>query len=277
MIGCTSSATHEHADGEKGLAMKLAGSIVVVTGGASGLGRATVERAVASGAEGVAILDLSQEKADELASSLGATVLAVGADVSDPESLEAGIGSVLARFGRIDVLVACAGFAYGKRTVDKDGAPADLAGYRKVIEVNLIGTFDAVRQCAAAMSRNSPNADGERGVIIMTASVAAFDGQVGQAAYSATKGGIVGMTLPIARDLAPSGIRVMTIAPGLIETPIYEFAPPELLENLAKNPLFPKRLGKPEEYALLVEQICESVYLNAEVIRLDAGVRLPPK
>lgn len=257
--------------------MKLSGSVVVVTGGASGLGRATVERAVAAGAAGVAILDLSQDKADALAAELGSTVLAVGTDVSSPSSVSSAIEAVLARFGRIDVLVACAGFAYGKRTVDREGNPADLSEYRKVIEVNLIGTFDVLRHCAAAMTRNTPSADGERGVIIMTASVAAYDGQVGQAAYSATKGGIVGMTLPIARDLAPSGIRVMTIAPGLIETPIYEFSGPELLENLAKNPLFPKRLGRPDEYALLVEQICESVYLNAEVIRLDAGVRLPPK
>ena len=257
--------------------MKLAGSIVVVTGGASGLGRATVERAARAGAAGIAIIDLSGEKADALAAQIGGAALSVPTDVSDPGSVEAAITQVIERFGRIDVLVACAGFAYGKRTVDKDGNPADLAGYRKVIDVNLVGTFDVVRLCAAAMSRNEPNADGERGVIIMTASVAAFDGQVGQAAYSATKGAIVGMTLPLARDLAPSAIRVMTIAPGLIETPIYEFAPPELLEGLAKHPLFPRRLGKPEEYAQLVEQICESVYLNAEVIRLDAGVRLPPK
>lgn len=257
--------------------MKFVGSVVVVTGGASGLGRATVERAVRAGAAGVAILDLSQDKANALADELGSSVLALATDVSDPASVESAIAAVVERFGRIDVLVSCAGFAYGKRTVDRDGVAADLAGYRKVIEVNLIGTFDVLRQCAAAMSRNEPNSEGERGVIIMTASVAAFDGQVGQAAYSATKGGIVSMTLPIARDLAPSGIRVMTIAPGLIETPIYEFSGPELLENLAKNPLFPKRLGRPDEYALLVEQICESVYLNAEVIRLDAGVRLPPK
>jgi len=150
-------------------------------------------------------------------------------------------------------------------------------GWRKVIEINLIGTYDTVRRCAAAMSSNEPNADGERGAMVLTASVAAFDGQTGQTSYSASKGGIVGMTLPLARDLAPAGIRVNTIAPGLIHTPIYDFAPPEFLEALARNPVFPMRLGRPEEFAHLVQSVVENTYLNGEVIRLDAAVRLPPK
>jgi len=178
--------------------MKLADSVVLVTGGASGLGEATVRRAVREGAKGVAILDLSEEKSAALALELGAKAVAVPADITMPGQVSEAIAATLVEFGRIDVLVSCAGIPWAQRTVDREGNPPNLDAYRKVIEVNLIGTFDVVSKTAAAMSRNEPNDDGERGVIVMTASVAAFDGQIGQAAYSASKGGIVGMTLPLA-------------------------------------------------------------------------------
>ena len=257
--------------------MRFADSVVLVTGGASGLGEAVVRRAVASGATGVVIVDLSAEKSAVLAAELGETALAVPTDITEPGQVTEAVSIAVSTFGRIDTVVACAGIPWAQRTVDREGNLPNLDAYRKVIEVNLIGTFDVVSKAAAAMSRNEPNADGERGVIVMTASVAAFDGQIGQAAYSASKGGIVGMTLPLARDLGAVGIRVVTIAPGLIDTPIYEFAPPELKEGLAKSPVFPKRLGYPAEFAQLAESIAENAYLNGEVIRLDAAIRMAPK
>lgn len=257
--------------------MRLSGSVVVVTGGASGLGESVVRRALAAEAAGVAIMDLSADRAAALATELGDRVHVAAADISSSEQVAAAVASVVERFGRIDVAVCCAGIPGASRTIDRNGTPADLDIWRKVIEINLIGTYDTVRRCAAAMSSNEPNADGERGAMVLTASVAAFDGQTGQTSYSASKGGIVGMTLPLARDLAPAGIRVNTIAPGLIHTPIYDFAPPEFLEALARNPVFPMRLGRPEEFAHLVQSVVENTYLNGEVIRLDAAVRLPPK
>ena len=257
--------------------MRFADSVVLVTGGASGLGEAVVRRAVASGATGVVIVDLSAEKSAVLAAELGETALAVPTDITEPGQVTEAVSIAVSTFGRIDTVVACAGIPWAQRTVDREGNPPNLDAYRKVIEVNLIGTFDVVSKAAAAMSRNEPSVDGERGVIVMTASVAAFDGQIGQAAYSASKGGIVGMTLPLARDLGAVGIRVVTIAPGLIDTPTYEFAPPELKEGLAKSPVFPKRLGYPAEFAQLAESIAENAYLNGEVIRLDAAIRMAPK
>lgn len=257
--------------------MRLAGAIVLVTGGASGLGESVVRRALDSGAAGVAIIDLAADRAHALAGELGDRVHVAQADVSSSSEVEAAVASVIARFGRLDVAVCCAGIPGASRTIDRQGNPADLDVWRKVIEINLIGTYDTVRRCASAMSGNEPNDDGERGVIVMTASVAAFDGQTGQTSYSASKGGIVGMTLPLARDLAPAGIRVNTVAPGLIRTPIYDFAPPEFLEALARNPVFPMRLGRPDEFAHMVQSIIENTYMNGEVVRLDAAVRLPPK
>ncbi|MFM8894722.1 MAG: SDR family NAD(P)-dependent oxidoreductase [Actinomycetales bacterium] len=257
--------------------MQVSGSVVVVTGGASGLGESVVRRAVAAGASGVAVIDLAAERAASLAAELGDRVHVSRADVSSAAEVESAIASVVQHFGRIDVTVCCAGIPGASRTIDRNVTPEDLDVWRKVIEITLIGTYDTVRRCAAAMSANEPNADGERGAIVMTASVAAFDGQTGQTSYSASKGGIVGMTLPLARDLAPAGIRVNTIAPGLIHTPIYDFAPPEFLEALARNPVFPMRLGRPDEFAHLVQSVVENTYLNGEVIRLDAAVRLPPK
>lgn len=257
--------------------MDVQGANVLVTGGASGLGESVVRRVLDMGAAGVAVVDLSEERGTALAAELGDRVGFFKTDVSATAEVEAAVSGAVATFGRIDVAVCCAGIPGASRTIDKSGNPADLDVYRKVIEVNLIGTYDTVRRVAAAMSKNEPNADGERGVILMTASVAAFDGQVGQTSYSASKGGLVGMTLPLARDLAPVGIRVNTIAPGLIHTPIYNFAPQEFIDALAKNPVFPMRLGRPAEFAHLVTAIVENTYMNGEVIRLDAAVRLPPK
>jgi 3-hydroxyacyl-CoA dehydrogenase / 3-hydroxy-2-methylbutyryl-CoA dehydrogenase len=257
--------------------MHLSGSIVMVTGGASGLGESVVRQAVSAGAAGVGIIDVNADRGSALAAELGASAHFARADVSSSADVEAAVTSVVERFGRLDVAVCCAGIPGASRTIDKTGKPVEMDYWRKVIEVNLIGTYDTVRQAASAMSRNEPNADGERGAIVLTASVAAFDGQTGQTSYSASKGGIVGMTLPLARDLAPAGIRVNTIAPGLIRTPIYDFAPPEFLEALARNPVFPMRLGRPEEFAHLAQAVIENTYMNGEVIRLDAAVRLPPK
>lgn len=257
--------------------MDVQGANVLVTGGASGLGESVVRRVLDMGAAGVAVVDLSEERGTALAAELGDRVGFFKTDVSATAEVEAAVSGAVATFGRIDVAVCCAGIPGASRTIDKSGNPADLDVYRNVIEVNLIGTYDTVRRVASAMSKNEPNADGERGVILMTASVAAFDGQVGQTSYSASKGGLVGMTLPLARDLAPVGIRVNTIAPGLIHTPIYNFAPQEFLDALAKNPVFPMRLGRPAEFAHLVTAIVENTYMNGEVIRLDAAVRLPPK
>jgi len=257
--------------------MRFENSVVLVTGGASGLGEAVARRAVASGARGVVVLDLSSEKSAALALELGPTAIATPCDITVPGQVTEAVDAAVAQFGRIDTLVSCAGIPWAQRTVDREGNSADLGAYRKVIEVNLIGTFDVVAKTAGAMSRNEPNEDGERGVIIMTASVAAFDGQIGQVAYSASKGGIVGMTLPLARDLAPSGIRVLTIAPGLIDTPIYGFAPPELKENLSRTVVFPHRLGYPDEFAQLAESLAANAYMNGETVRLDGAIRMPPK
>lgn len=257
--------------------MQLQDAVVFVTGGASGLGEAVVRRAIADGAKGVTIVDLSEDKANALNAELGDRVLVVKTDISKEDQVAAAVAATVAKFGCLDITVSCAGIALAQRTLDREGQPAPLPNYAKVIGVNLIGTFDVVRQTASAMAKNEPNEEGERGVVIMTASIAAFDGQVGQAAYSASKGGLVGMTLPLSRDLAPTGIRVMTIAPGLLDTPIYLFAPPGLKEQLSKTPVFPKRLGRPDEFAKLVAAIIDNSYLNGEVIRLDAAVRLPPK
>jgi NAD(P)-dependent dehydrogenase (short-subunit alcohol dehydrogenase family) len=257
--------------------MRVQDSVALVTGGASGLGEGVVRRLLAQGAAGVVIVDLSEEKAQKLADEFGDRVLVAVTDVRNTEQIESAVRSCVERFGRLDITVCCAGIGWAQRTVDREGAPANLDAYKAVIDINLVGTFDVVRNAAAAMSTNPPDEDGGRGVIVMTASVAAFDGQIGQAAYSASKGGIVGMTLPLARDLAATGIRVTTIAPGLIDTPIYDFAPPELKENLSKTPVFPRRLGTSDEFAQLVQSIVENPYLNGETIRLDAALRMAPK
>ncbi len=255
--------------------MQLKGSTFIVTGGASGLGEATARMVVASGSNAV-LADLKEAEGNALAKELGAKVKFVRTDVTDEASAQAAVAAALEAFGAVHGLVNCAGIVYGEKVVGKDG-PATLAGFVRVININLIGTFNVTRLAAAAMTKNAPNEEGERGVIVNTASVAAFDGQIGQAAYSASKAGVAGMTLPMARDLSRNGIRVMTIAPGLFETPMVGQIPPEIAESLGKMVPFPPRLGRPSEFASLVAEIVRNVMLNGEVIRLDGAIRMAPK
>ena len=255
--------------------MNVADVIAVITGGASGLGRATAERIVASGGR-AALLDRQASNGAEVAQQLGKNALFVPADVANAEEVTAVLQRTLERFGAIHVLVNCAGIGIAQKTLGKQGA-ARLDDFTRVVEVNLIGTFNCVRLAAAEMAKNAPNAEGERGVIINTASVAAFDGQIGQAAYSASKGGIVGMTLPIARDLAELGIRVVTIAPGLFDTPLLASLPEPVRVSLATQIPFPSRLGRPSEYAALAVHIIENAMLNGETIRLDGAIRMRPR
>lgn len=257
--------------------MRFQNSVLLVTGGASGLGEAVARRAVAAGARGVAILDANGDKAFALAGELGDSALAIPTDVTDPAQVQVAIDETVGRFGHIDTLVGCAGIPYAQRTIDREGNAPAMDWWRTVIAVNLVGMFDVVSRTAAAMSRNEATADGERGVIIMTASIAAFEGQIGQTAYSASKGGIVGMTLPLARDLGAVGIRVLTIAPGLVDTPIYDLAPPGLKEALGETTVFPRRLGRADEFAQLAEALAENTYMNGEVVRMDAALRMAPK
>lgn len=248
---------------------------VVITGGASGLGEAVVRMALSNGAY-VAAFDVNEEKGNQLQKELGDPFLFIFTDVTSEESVQAALDQVIERFGSVHILVNCAGVAIAKKTLGKKG-PHDLLSFSKVMEINLIGTFNAIRLASEKMAENKPNEKGERGVIINTASVAAYDGQIGQAAYSASKGGIVGMTLPIARDLAEHGIRVMAIAPGVFNTPLFATLPEKAKEALEKMTPFPSRLGEPEEYGRLVASIVENPMLNGEVIRLDGAIRMPPR
>jgi NAD(P)-dependent dehydrogenase (short-subunit alcohol dehydrogenase family) len=253
--------------------MQLKGQAAIVTGGASGLGAATARRLAAQGAK-VAVLDLNAKLAEEFAKEIGG--VAVICDVADAASGEAAIVAAAKAHGPARVLVNCAGIGVAKRVVGREG-PHALADFDKVIRVNLIGSFNMLRLAAAEMSKLEPLDNGERGVIISTASVAAYDGQIGQAAYSASKGGIVGMTLPIARELAQFGIRVLTIAPGLFLTPLLGALPQEAQDSLAAAIPFPHRLGSPDEYASLAMHMIDNPYLNGEVVRLDASLRMAPK
>ena len=256
--------------------MDINGKVAVVTGGASGLGKATAEAIIAAGGQ-AALLDRNAELAEQTAAALGSNAAAFEVDVADAASAEAAIGQVMARFGAIHINVNCAGIGAAGRTVGRDG-PLVLEAFNFVIQVNLVGTFNTLRLCAGEMAKNEPTGDdGERGVIVNTASVAAFDGQIGQAAYSASKGGVVGMTLPIARDLARSGVRVCTIAPGIFETPMMLGAPDRVRQPLIEMVQFPHRLGTAEEFAVLARQIVENPYLNGETIRLDGGIRMQPR
>ncbi|OGK79227.1 MAG: 3-hydroxy-2-methylbutyryl-CoA dehydrogenase [Candidatus Rokubacteria bacterium GWC2_70_16] len=255
--------------------MKISGSITVITGGASGLGRATAERLVAGGGR-VVLVDLPKSPGVQVAADLGNSALFAPADVTSAEEVTAALEAGVKRFGAVQALVNCAGIGTAEKTFGKRG-PADLAGFTRVIQVNLIGHFNSIRLTAAHMAKNEPNEDGERGVIVNTASVAAFDGQIGQAAYSASKGGIVGMTLPIARDLAELGIRVCTIAPGIFETPLLGTLPEPVRISLGKQVPFPSRLGRPSEYAALAAHILENGMLNGETIRLDGAIRMQPR
>jgi NAD(P)-dependent dehydrogenase (short-subunit alcohol dehydrogenase family) len=254
--------------------MELASARAVVTGGASGLGRATAARLAAAGGR-VAILDRPASAGAEVAKSLGPAVF-TPADVTSADDVARALETARERLGGINVLVNCAGIGTAMKTLGKAG-PAKLEEFARVIGVNLIGTFNCIRLAAVHMAQNAPGPDGERGVIVNTASVAAFDGQIGQAAYSASKGGIVGMTLPIARDLAELGIRVVTIAPGIFETPLLGTLPEPVRASLAKQVPFPARLGQPDEYAALACHIVTNVMLNGETIRLDGAIRMAPR
>lgn len=247
----------------------------IVTGGASGLGLATAERLIAGGAR-VTLLDVNQDAGAQAVSKLGSNVRFEAVDVTAEQSVDEAIDRAQREMGGLNLAVNCAGVAWPRRIVNKEG-PMPGEFFRKVIEINLIGTLLVCKAAAAAMQKNAPNAEGERGLIVMTASVAAFDGQIGQVAYSASKGGIVGMTLPMARDLASSGIRVMTIAPGIFKTPLMASFPQEAQDSLGKQVPFPPRLGHPEEYAALVAHLCENVMMNGECIRLDGAIRMAPK
>ncbi len=255
--------------------MQLENKGALVTGGASGLGAACVRLLSQSGAK-VVIADLNSETGTALAAELGDSVQFVNTNVVEEESVQAAVKAAVDSFGGLYVTINCAGISVAEKVLGKNG-PHSLASFSKVIQVNLIGTFNVIRLASAAMSVNQPNEGGERGVIINTASVAAFDGQIGQAAYSASKGGIVGMTLPIARELARYGIRVMTIAPGIFDTPLLAGLPEPARLSLGQQVPFPSRLGRPDEYAALAKHIIENEMLNGEVIRLDGAIRMAPK
>lgn len=254
--------------------MKPEGSTFVVTGGGSGLGAATARALAESGAK-VVLADVNQEAGDETAKSIGDEARFVKTDVTSESDVRAAVEAA-GELGALRGLVNCAGIGTPGRVLGRDGAHP-LEQFTKVVEINMIGTFNAIRLAAEAMAATEPTESGERGVIVNTASVAAFEGQIGQAAYSASKGGIVGMTLPIARELARSGIRVVTIAPGLFETPLLAGLPQEAQDSLGRQVPFPSRLGQPPEYAALVRHIVENEMLNGEVIRLDGAIRMAPK
>jgi NAD(P)-dependent dehydrogenase (short-subunit alcohol dehydrogenase family) len=253
--------------------MDLEGVAALVTGGASGLGAATV-RALAGQGATVTILDLQQDKGESLASEVGGRFAST--DVTDDAQVRAAV-AIAAEPGPLRVAVNCAGIGWAQRTIGRDGEPHDLGVFAKVVGVNLVGTFNVLRVAASAMSHTAPLEHGERGVVVNTASIAAYDGQIGQAAYAASKGGVVSLTLPAARDLAAVGVRVCTIAPGLVDTPLLGTLPEPQRAALAAGVPFPKRLGVPDDYASLVCAIVANGYLNGEVIRLDGALRMPPK
>jgi len=258
--------------------MDIQGSSSVITGGASGLGEATA-RLLAEKGQHVVVVDMNEEKGEAVAKEIGGVF--VKADVADPEQIIAAVEAAK-EMGPVKTLVTAAGIGAAQRTIGKDGSyesAYDLDNYRKIIEVNLVGTFNCVRLAATAMSLNEPDADGAKGAIVTVTSVAAFDGQIGQAAYSSSKGGVVGMTLPVARDLAAAGIRLNCIAPGLIDTPIYGTgeASEAFKNHLGQSVLFPKRLGYASEFASMALELLTNSYMNAHVVRLDGGIRMPPK
>lgn len=257
--------------------MELNGTAAIVSGGASGLGEATARVLAAAGAT-VVVADLNEEGGKRVAGEIGG--LFARTDVSDEASVQAAVDAVAAAGPPLRVAVSCAGIGWAARTVSRDGTPHDLVSYQKVLAVNLVGTFNLMRIAAAAIAKTDPaDGDGQRGVIINTSSVAGIEGQTGQVAYSASKGGIIGMTVPAARDLGVIGVRVLTICPGIIDTPIYGFAPDadEFKARLAAPIVFPKRMGRPDEFGHLVRSLIENDYMNAEVIRFDGGIRFQPK
>ncbi len=254
--------------------MQIKSGVTLVTGGASGLGGATSEMIIKNGGK-VLIADLNETLGMELVAKLGANAKFVKCDVTSEADAQNAVAEAV-KMGALVGCINCAGIGGAQKTVGKDG-PANLDSFKKVVNVNLFGTFNVLRLAAYAMTQNTPNEDGERGVIVNTASVAAFDGQIGQASYSASKGAIVGMTLPIARDLARDGIRCVTIAPGLFLTPLLKGLPQEAQDSLGRQVPFPPRLGRPNEYAMMVEQIMTNPMVNGETIRLDGAIRMAPK
>jgi 3-hydroxyacyl-CoA dehydrogenase/3-hydroxy-2-methylbutyryl-CoA dehydrogenase len=255
--------------------MELSGTGALVAGGASGLGAATARELSARGAR-VAVVDLDGDKAEAVAGELGGGAVAYRADVTNEAEVEAAVEAAGEALGELRLAVSCAGIGWAERTVSKEG-PANLQPFETVVRVNLVGTYNVLRHSAAAMAGNEPAGEGERGAVVMTASAAAFDGQIGQTAYAASKGGVVSLTLPAARDLARLGIRVCTIAPGLFDTPLLAALPEEARAKLGEQVPFPPRLGRPEEFAALACHIAENPMLNGEVIRLDGALRMPPK
>jgi NAD(P)-dependent dehydrogenase (short-subunit alcohol dehydrogenase family) len=255
--------------------MDISSSCAIVTGGASGLGAATARALTDTGAL-VTIIDVNEQAGSEMADASGGSITFVPADVTNAEEVSEAV-AIASERGPLRVAVNCAGIAIGERTIDRNGDPADLGRFTKVLEVNLVGSYNVASQAAAAMAKTEPLDHDERGVIVNTASVAAFEGQIGQTAYSASKGGIVAMTLPMARDLAAVGIRVNTIAPGIIDTPLLAGLNDEMREALAAGVPFPKRLGTPDDYAALVLAIVGNGYLNGETIRLDGALRMAPR
>jgi NAD(P)-dependent dehydrogenase (short-subunit alcohol dehydrogenase family) len=255
--------------------MEIQGKTAVVTGGVSGLGEAVVRCLHGAGAN-VFMMDVNEKRGMALASELGARAAFMGADVTVTEQVQAAVNAAVERFKAVHIAVNCAGVGHPAKVVGKD-APHDLGHFVRVLQINLVGTFDMLRWAAFHMAKNEPDAEGERGVIVNTASIAAFDGQIGQAAYAASKAGVVGMTLPIARELARWGIRVCTIAPGTFDTPLLAALPEPIRTSLGQQIPFPPRLGRPPEFAMLVRQIVENPVLNGETIRLDGALRMPPK
>lgn len=255
--------------------MNIKNSVVVVTGGASGLGEACVRNLLSGGAK-IAIFDFAAERGEQIAAELGNDVIFAQTDVADDAGVQAAIDKTMKAFGAINVAVNCAGIGVPMKVLSKKG-PMPLAAFNRTIQINLVGTFNVIRLAVEQMVKNAPDTEGEKGVIINTSSVAAFDGQIGQADYSASKGGIVAMTLPIARECADYGIRVMTIAPGLFDTPLLQGLPEAAREALGKMVPFPRRLGQPAEFASLVRHIIENRMLNGEVIRLDGAIRMAAK
>ncbi|RJP85249.1 MAG: 3-hydroxyacyl-CoA dehydrogenase [Desulfobacteraceae bacterium] len=256
--------------------MNIQNCVAVVSGGASGLGEAVVRDMVAKGGK-AAIFDFDAGNGEKLAAELGDAVIFCKTDVADGDSVKTAIDQTMAAFGAIHFAVNCAGVASPKKVIDKQGNPISIDFFNRVLQINLVGTMNVIRLAAVEMCKNIPNDDGEKGVVINVASVAAFEGQVGQAAYSASKAGIVGMALPLAREFADYGIRVNTIAPGIFMTPMMAGLPENTQQSLAKMMPFPKRLGKPEEFAHLVRHVIENPMINAEVIRLDAALRMAAK
>ncbi|MBH99067.1 MAG: 3-hydroxyacyl-CoA dehydrogenase [Acidimicrobiaceae bacterium] len=255
--------------------MKVEGSVALVTGGASGLGAGVAQSVLERGGR-VAILDQNLDGTKGLLERFADSTTCHQCDVTDPAQVENAVRTAVQEHGRLDLLVSCAGISFGKRVISREGDPHPLDHFKKHIDINLVGLFDVLRHAVVAMARNEPSSDGERGLVVNLASIAAFEGQVGQASYGASKAGVVGLTSPLARDLAVHGIRVMTVCPGTMDTPMLETLDQSAIDSIVSGNVFPKRLGRPEDLGNLVVHMMENSFLNGEVVRLDAGLRLGP-